>query len=965
MTYTGLWRGFRSRLSQIVAVVLWICLISILVILAFWRVASPTAAAGGGFQTWAHQTLDFYDKVVQSVVNEARRTNAVRIQIHTETNSTDTLCSAPCNEGLAQAICQHYADTRPPHLVQEVVFWDQPPALRAPGEALRNWCGSIPDHPAFRCAGLRAGWYLSDSDGATEKVEEPRDGKPTLHLSIQVRKVLLDHGRKIFQAQFDLYGGPTAVGQTKLLTHECQGDLAQIRWFTRARSNHTWRYRTNAAAFLLLAAILIVLMIPWVRKRLDDYVEARISIRCTTIGVVFGFVLLILTPVVRDRVDFYERANLFYIVDRTSEIWVPEDASSGDRGIPYLAERLEYDVNEKVVNPPAAMSKSFPRWLWEEGFVEGLKPIYQPERYSLNRPFVLQVFGFSGTKGTRGTGATDWIPLGMGGNGVVKQAIQGGLLAPDRTCVARQLCPQAELGLVAEVQRSKESNNQETPPSFVLLLTSQCASSPKDHQGFLASIPRVNWNRSDDIRDRCTNMHVFTAVVPSLPRSGGDRQYDYADGKHVLASLFSEQVVPLNAPTDPTWLPDIKALERSWQSRLPQPCRPVAVQRITLKSPLFDLHRLTSSHRDFWDTPRNLGRLRTTRPAPLGTAGGGTPLPAPSTAENGGGPSRDYRLLASPAAIEKTSKEVAEEFRKFVRHPDRLKTQKSVHVIGQTPWPYWLIGAGAAMFLGAWAFCLQYEDDAYRRELSCRGFREFSTPQLLHGGMPLFALLILAVFLSTTLWQSEDPQVWTSSGNPAWAFCAGVLFWACWIVVPHVYFRTFERVQCTSSAGWWTVGFAMGFMVLVLGVHVSVPDSSALWRWCKFVATVSAAGIAIWYCARKMDVFERGTGTEFLAWWRRPIWSTLLVCVLAVLLITLLRGALFAGPTSERGLIGWLTNLLSRVDFVGSVAATVLLVSGIGFGIAFTQRGRWSPKRAVIWIVPLLAAGYSIWLFLG
>ena len=110
---------------------------------------------------------------------------------------------------------------------------------------------------------------------------------------------------------------------------------------------------------------------------------------------------------------------------------------------------------------------------------------------------------------------------------------------------------------------------------------------------------------------------------------------------------------------------------------------------------------------------------------------------------------------------------------------------------------------------------------------------------------------------------------------------------------------------------------------------------------------------------------DSGAGTEFLAWWRRPACSGLLICLLSVFLITLLRGAMLAGPTPGRGPLGWLVHQVSRVDFVGGVALTVFLVSGIGFGIAMTQKARWSPRRAVIWLVPLLAAGYSVWLFFG
>jgi hypothetical protein len=967
MTIRAWWRRVRSRFSLLVAVGLWGTLVLVLGALALWRVAPPTSTASAS-QTWAHETLRFYDAMLPVIVNEAERIGAVRIQIHPERNATDTLCAAPCNDGLAEAICQHYAEPKP-QATPEVLFWDQPPALRGVGEAWLAWRGSLPDHVAFRRAGLYAGWYHRDVNGGMVKAGEPRDDRATLHLSLYIDRIVLDREQGEFQAQFSLFGGSVPDAQAKLVTQASQGDLTQVRWFTRTRSNQAWRFRANAIAFSVLTAILLVLMIPWVRTKLDDFVEARISVRCTAIGVVFGLVWLVLTPVVRERVDFYERANLFFLVDRNSEIWVSEDAASGDKGIPYLAGCLEQDVNDKVVNPPPALSKAFPRWLWEECVVGGWKPVFRPERYSLNRPFVLQVFGFSGTENSPAVGGTDWIPLGTGGDGVVRRAIESGALSLDLTCVARRLCPQTEPGLAAAVRASKEANQQRMPPSFVLLLTGLCASSPHDQRNFLDLISAVTaagdspaTRASDETLERCANMHVFTVLVPSLPRSGGGRDDDYADGKHVLATLFSERVVALNAPADPTWMRDIAALEQAWRGWLPQPTRPpgTEVQRITLNSPVFDLPRLTSSHRDFWDMPRDLDRLRTARAAPRAADDGES-----SAAKEYGELSRgDYRLLAAPAALETASEEIAEEFRRFVRDPDRLRTMKSIHVIGRTPWPYWLLGAGFALLLGAWAFCLQYENDAYRRELNLPGWKNLPTAQVVHRSMPAVALAMLVLTLLIVLWQSEDPQVWISAGEPAWAFCAGVLFWAGWVVVPHVYFREFERSQSASLAGWRTVGFALGFVVLVLAVQIFLPSHNEFWRWCRFLAIGGAALAAAGLCAQKVEVYERGTGTEFLAWWRKPPWSALLICVLAILLLALLRGALPAGPVGGRGVVGGIAELLARVDFVGFIALTVWLVSGIGFGIAFTQHGRWSLRRALFWLVPLLAAGYSSWLFL-
>lgn len=966
MIYRELRRRARGKWGQILAVGLWVLLVLLLATFAFRRVASVEEAAGGA-GTWAHHALAFYDAMLPVVAREAGKMGAARIQIHPLQNSTNTLCSAPCNEGLAQAICEQNAHLKPP-TVPEVIFWNQPPALRAPGEALlRSW-GSIPDQAIFRGAGLYAGWYLGDSRGASRHVDQPGDGKPTLHLTIHIEQIVLDFDGKIFQAQFDLYGGPSADAQARLAPHACQGDLAQIRWFTRTRSNRTWRYTVNTVAFSALAMVLLVLLIPRVRKKLDDFVEARISIRCTAIGAVFGFVLLVLTPVGRDQVGFYERANLFYVLDRNSEIWLPEDVSRREKGIAYLAERLENDINREVVNPPAARGKSFLGWLWQEGLEKGWVPIYEPRRYSLNSPFVLEVFGFSGTPSTSGQGRTDWISLGIGGSGVVKQAVQGGVLAPELSCVARQLCPQAETELVKVVQRSRESNQQRMPPSFVLLLTSQCESSRKGHREFIDSFPRARWEGSENagdqdraVRERCTNMHVFTVLVPSLPRSGSGWEYDYADGKYLLSSLFSEAILDLNAPADPTWLADLRSLQRSWSGRLPPPCRPgnVGVERITLRSPLFDLRGLSSSHRDYWDQPRDLAHVCGRRAVALERAGGGA---APAPAENNGGAGRDYRLLTSPEAIETASQEVAERFREFVTHPDRLKTIKSVHVIGPTPWPYWLMAVGAALFLGAWAFCLQYDNHVYRRELNRRGWRNLATAQWLHRGTPLVVLLFMFVFLFVILWQSEDPQVWTSSGDPAWAFCAGVLFWICWVVAPHVYFRRFEELQSASGAGWQTVAFAAGFALLMLAVHVVLPSGDALWRWCKFGVTVAAAGVAAAYCLRKIDVYEsHASKGEVLAWWRRPVWSGLLISALTVLLITLLRGALPAGPIAGEGFLARAGNVvLARLDFIAFVALSVFLVSLIGFGIAFTQDERWSWKRIVFWSVPLAAAVGSI-----
>ena len=870
---------------------------------------------------WVAAVMEFYNEAAEKVEHEITVSGARRVVLHTEENRSRFLASSPCNEGLASILMERFkARSVQP---AEIFFQRQPIPAGSFSQLLSNSWGWIwrrfhqPRKSALvnQDSGSGIGWFRMHPEGDIEGPFESFPPGPALHLAIAVNKIDLDVKSKRFTAEFELVGGRDDVGDTRstkssLLRKSCNGATTQVRWFIR-EDYSGWLAFLNLFAFLYVALLLFQ-----ERSMHTVKLTVRVALACALLGQAYPLVLLVLSPMERDRVNFHEQSHLLYLVDSNSEIWfTPTETHERKVGPLYLARRIEEFLRENVIKEQSSRTLSFWQWLISDSF---LKAVYRPKKYDLNSPAVLDVYTFSGLEER----AWQHIPGG------VRSILEKGPSTPQTAGLTYQ-----EPRLISQFgdqdfRELLESGRKDE--NFVLLLTSASAPYLEEVNKFLES------TRSAD-RGTSLPAYVFTVLVPSLPTTGADSFFDYEDGKIALISLISNSIIILNRPGLERSIPfndqdlfglygrpELNALLRvqvGWTSP------GIAANVLSLQHPLYNIEGLSYSNRSNWDAPRDMDVLRT------------------------------KHLMVEQERANEAAVEIGQKLDIIYKEKTQGKQKRSIHVMGQAILMMSVI-VSMSFLLGCYAFVQQCSNETYLDcYMSYNYWARFKAFRPLHYlSFLMTGLFVLLIFLGLT-YRSEDPEIFTAFGDPERALIAGLLCCLSWVAAPLVCFNVWgwgivgsgtrlPNAAAKSRKGmdrlktapcWAFVSTSTIAVALALLCWLYTPEDTAESRLFKFSLTIIIFTMTIFALLLKSRRLKATAINGPVEWWRLPWWSFLVKSLLITGIVLLVRGAFPASLGMGDGLIAQLTSLLSYDRFVLIIAATF---SFLALCMALTQQKR-------------------------
>jgi hypothetical protein len=847
-----------------------------------------------GERDWAESAIQFYETAASRLTLEARSTNVGRVVLHRENNSSGVVCASPCNEGLA--LMAHRISRTSPSL--DVFIWEEPQEVsRLSGAVSRMW-GWAPHRlglPSW--AGMECGWYQVLPNGnRTGPLKDMDLAVPAIHATIQINRVELLQGKQQFSAEFALSitevpPRDDAALSVPTLQVKCEGSSAQMRWFVRPRCP-AWIGWWSAGILLLL--IVLWSHVTWFAQHPPETV--RIGLLFAMLAPVCILAHLFLSPIPRQKMEFYDQTNLFYVVDTNSEIWFNPPQANGRVGIPTFAQYLEAAVAHRRIERPSSDALSF--WSWLCGGT-GCRAVYDPVVGRLNLPSVVHVYGFSGAI------EDGWRYVGSGYRAILTSSNTISTSLHEQR-EARLFCPQAELtGAI----RAHAGGNSRKARSFVLLLTSASAPCADDVAAYTQSASRA-YERDGG------QMSVFTVVVPTLPKTGADALFDFEEGKLALASMCSHEIYPLNDQTLVKSPDDLTSL----RAKISPSARGGASALRSLQNPLFHMSDIRYNQRRNWDIPRDLSALR------------------------------DNALSTDQSDARRTSEEIADRFDEFVKSSSQDTRVEVIHALGRDP--LLVLWITVCFVTGGFVFTRQCNGAYFAR------WKGSGMARLGHALHLLFSLLVLLWLVFAIVWQSGSPYAWAAYGDPRWAITVGLLCWLSWFVGPAFFFRIRRQGVPDRGAWWCTTGLtlAMGAgVVLISWWRVPNPSTGAL--WVRLIVSVALCalplGIGVLCAGDRQRQLVPVNG--HFEWWRRSRWMLLLKCLLIFAFIVLARGGFPASPGMGSGTFTTLSNLLSYNRFVILIAAA-LLSMGVGLSYTWQARARRYWMLSLIAAIPIFYA---------
>jgi len=757
------------------------------------------------------------------------------------------MCSSPCNEGLALELDRQAISAG---LKIETVWWD--------GNILtdfytRGLFALIPQSNAL--AGSQ--WFKGAGDKtrlSNAEVSQIKDR--ALTAEILISDVSVDREAGTFRAEFGVRvynkaGAPRVFGPRTYT-----GSTKQLRWFVRRSAPFPRMVPSAFGAFVL---VVLVWFVVGYHRSIVLPAERKMGWICILAGLFFLCAVFYGVRFRRRRAFYYKPNNLFFLVDRNSELILGRPGRSGQNTPPgpeFVIERTCLDVLENIKDRKYGYAeKPFWKWVFSGGAWQYL---YKPPKYELNQrwnPFL------HFCSGREGEGVTH---TGISTRRYFTQAFSSQISPKGYYRESRLVSPVIEVQALAT-----QYGIPEDQPKVAMLFTSACAPYEQEVRNYLQALSEL------ERRGRTTNpVAAFTVFFPTLPRTGSNSMYQFEEGKLLLASLGADTLVRTNEKG--------YDLARAWQNMT----RQLQVQDLILKAPTFaqqtlrtapsvqiPIYQLTElgwTYREKWDTPTDLEARRA-----------------------------DLLALKNTQEVGQQCEEIATRFVDFVKN--RVLTEQqpehTIHVLEAKRKDMFVLLTVVAVVLGFLIFSSQYNMTFLHHYLEQKSIRIWDWTCLLGSGV------FLVLFFFWSMWRRHETAFWAFRGWADVAFCSIVSLWLALFAAPFVIFRLYcwsynrgrnplRDVRAISAA------MVMCFVSVVLYCNTFI-DSHALRFIAAFVPCLAVVLICLVEFARTDLIRLPYRG--LLGIWRFPTVACFIKCLLIAFLARLIHGTINAsGGALER-----------------------------------------------------------------
>lgn len=837
-------------------------LVLVVIILSIVFIIFPKGDEPGieGKNLWHKQCEKFYQSAAEKIVGIAKGKGVRVIKLMAEENNSDYVCSSPCNEGLANFL-KKLLKSNP--VVSEIIYLKQPIF----DNEFSHWLSAI-----------RSRWVSEECreqliNGKWEMTPMAKGVEPENYLDVRIKiqEIKLDKGNNSYRVTFALVTDKEVV-----FSNEYNGDATQIRWFLK-QNYPLWS--VIIVSVFCIVWFFLYLFLPHFKGPGGGEMpaEAQLAAGFIFIGLLSCFILLFCNPLRREVAQYSISDNIIFFIDRNSEIFFTQPNKNVEKvSHPYVVRRICENIMQSLDEPKPSEQKSFFSWICNHA----LSSIYTRKSYVLSRDKQYPVFAFSGLQEEGHFIPTKLVPA---------TSIDGTMRE------ARLFIPQLVISqLISEGHLDARSKN------FACLFTSACATCKEDVQKYLSYITTMSQKKDSSA------LSVFTAFLPTIPRTGANHHYDYEDCKLALASLISDKVIILNDVSynvQETLKSIVHELAEGQQINYEQIRSPQKTEK------LYKIRNLGfSDDHSEWDKPLDLMEIRSSK------------------------------FLLGKEEAENGCKYVANEFLNFFKEKKiKDKGDYDIHVLQNEPLSIWFMLILCSM--GGYFLFAQTKNDVY--------FSNFDDTRLVNGFDYIELLLSLILFLLGFFfvqWRCDNPLVWASLGYSDMAFIGGFLAWVCFFCGPFLVFRVWHSgIQLNKAKIWGFVACMLGTgSICVFYLYQDGLIDKKLYLL-TFPITVGLACLPLLICLKKGDNPSQGKPGHF-SWWRHPWWmlaikSAFLFCLVIVICGVFHADVLYSFSYSRLVLLSLpillclqgLALLASQRPWIPTTISIVTLISMIYF----------------------------------
>jgi hypothetical protein len=819
-----------GRWRVLLSIILFAAGFGYLLFASFWATAKLPTSELGAENLWYHNCLRFYEKSATHILETATKTGKSTVCLLPETNTSGYMCSSPCNEGLAIELNrQAHASGR----TVEIIWWDG---------------YMFPSIPWSRASFSGHWWSGLDKRSIIADAQVSHTENQAVTVETVISNLTIDEKSGTFQTAFDLkIDGVSTItaGDTTMYT----GSIKQLRWFVK-KNMSVW-------VIIPIVLILVVLSGIWMvisRFRLFPFhyfykpippPEDFVGPICIITGALFFFAIAYCIRFDRREAFYYKPNNLFFLVDRNSELISPSAVGARSQTKPgpqFVIQNTCLAVLEKLSERGYLRNyNSF--WEWAIKIKEVLQCLYESPKYELNQrwnPFLYFCSGREeGPTTLVGVSTPQHFAEAFGEETVSKRFYRE----------SRLILPSAEVQEIASKHEIPEDQ-----PRIAFLFTSACAPYQQEALAYLRQLS----NLSSDKQIRNLKA-TFTVLLPTLPCTGSSEMYNFEEGKLLFARLGSDMVVQTNAAKynlDTVWAQTAKQLQiptdRITTSNISANRNDAHFDNIT-QVPIYQLEELDWNHRARWDNPTDLEPLRT-----------------------------NLLSINDPQKVRGQCTEIATLFTKFAegRISKEQEPEYTIHILEAKKLDMSIL-VSAAVILCLFIFYSQYNMvflDYYLRQKSVR---------ILDWFWIIASFVLLLWYFLIQLWKAHEPMAYAFRGWADVSFIGMILLWLTLFAAPFLTFRLY----CWSHSPLWFARIVTGFVAVMLAAVVFCSGlfiNSYLIRF--------GIAIAVWPIILLLS-FLLGSRPcckdpqhGLLDIWRDPVVSCIGKCLLIVLFVHLAYG---------------------------------------------------------------------------